>query len=266
MLRRLFCAVLLLSVAWADAPFYLREDQVQAGQHHQRHLELFANSASGYNAYVLQAIDKVQASAPEGGGYFTGVKAVPAESPIGYPLQLLGQPLLTPARTTSYCSGSSYTVLIEALNSIFPGRKLDSERLELLRMQEPDGGRREDRTKAWGWWNADGYGSQYCLVQYLGLGEEVAARDARAGDFVNISWKSGLGHSVVFLGYSRGADEQLRLSFFSSQASTQGLADHTVAADTIADLKFVRLTHPERLFTFVPGTVTDQVAHDTLDF
>lgn len=266
MLRRLLGVMLLLSVARADPIHYLSQEQTGAGQHHQRHLELFANTSTGYNAYVLQAIDKVQSSAPEGGGYFTGVKAVPAESPIGYPLRLLGLPLLTPARTTSYCSGSSYTVLIEALNAIFPGRELDPERLELLRMQEPDGGRREDRVKAWGWWNADGYGSQFCLVQYLGLGEEVAPRDALPGDFVNISWKSGLGHSVVFLGYSRGLDEQLQVSFFSSQASTKGLADHTVAADTIADLKFVRLTHPEKIFTFVPGPVNEQVSHDRLDF
>ena len=155
----------MLSVAWAEAPFYLSSQQLTGGVHHQRHLELLADSTVGYNAYVLQAIDKVQASAPEGGGYFTGVKAVPAESPIGYELQLLGAPLLTPPRTTSYCSGSSYTVLIEALNSIFPGRRLDSQRLELMRMQEPDGGRREDRVKAGGRWNADVYGSQFFLVQ-----------------------------------------------------------------------------------------------------
>lgn len=266
MFRRLLCVGLLLSVAWAEAPFYLSSAQLAGGVHHQRHLELLADSTVGYNAYVLQAIDKVQATAPEGGGYFTGVKAVPAESPIGYGLQLLGAPLLTPPRTTSYCSGSSYTVLVEALNAIFPGRQLDSQRLELMRMQEPDGGRREDRVKAWGWWNADGYGSQFCLVQYLGLGEEVAPRDALPGDFVNISWKTGLGHSVVFLGYSRNAQDDLQVSFFSSQASTKGLADHTVAAETVADVKFVRLTHPERLFTFEPGAVHDGVTKDRLDF
>lgn len=265
MLRRLLCAGLLLSLAWAEPPFYLKSGQLQEGGHHQRHLELLGADTRGYNAYVLQAIDKVQASAPQGGGYFTGVKAVPAESPIGYPLQLLGAPLLTPPRTTSYCSGSSYTVLVEALNAIFPGRKLDERRLELMRMQEPDGGRREDRVKAWGWWNADGYGSQFCLVQYLGMGEEVPAREALPGDFVNISWKSGNGHSVVFLGYGRDAQDDLQVSFFSSQASTNGLADHTVSAGAIADLKFVRLTHPERLFTFEPGTVSDQVAKDSLD-
>lgn len=266
MLRRFVCASLVFSVAWAESPFYLSTHQLSGGVHHQRHLELLAGHTVGYNAFVLQAIDKVQASAPEGGGYFTGVKAVPAESPIGYQLQLLGAPLLTPPRTTSYCSGSSYTVLIEALNAIYPGRQLDPQRLELLRMQEPDGGRREDRVKAWGWWNADGYGSQFCLVQYLGLGEEVSPGDALPGDFVNISWKSGNGHSVVFLGYSRDPQDELQVSFFSSQASTQGLADHTVSAATVADLKFVRLTHPERLFTFTPGQVVLEVAKDHLEF
>lgn len=266
MLRRFFCLGLLISIAWAEAPFYLSSRQLSGGVHHQRHLELLADDTVGYNAYVLQAIDKVQASAPEGGGYFTGIKAVPAESPIGYALQLLGAPLLTPPRTTSYCSGSSYTVLIEALNTMYPNRQLDARRLELMRMQEPDGGRREDRVKAWGWWNADGYGSQFCLVQYLGLGEEVEPRQALPGDFVNISWKSGLGHSVVFLGYSRNDQEELEVSFFSSQAGTKGLADHTVSADTIADVKFVRLTHPERLFTFEPGPVQEGVPKDHLDF
>ncbi|MBN9419883.1 MAG: hypothetical protein J0I12_30795 [Candidatus Eremiobacteraeota bacterium] len=266
MLLRLLCVGLLLSLAWADAPFYLSSAQLGGGTHHQRHEELLADSTVGYNGCVLRAIDKVQASAPEGGGYFTGVKAVPAESPIGYGLQLLGAPLLAPPRTTSYCSGSSYAVLVEALNALYPGRRLDERRLEGMRMQEPDGGRREDRVKAWGWWNADGYGSQFCLVQYLGLGEEVAPRDALPGDFVNISWKSGNGHSVVFLGYSRDEQDGLRVSFFSSQASTQGLADHTVSADLIEDVKFVRLTHPERLFTFEPGVVQTEVPKDHLDF
>ncbi len=266
MFRCLLWAGLLLTLAWTKRPFYLSSQQLAGGVHHQRHSELLAHDTVGYNAYVLQAIDRVQASAPEGGGYFTGVKAVPAESPIGYPLQLLGAPLLIPPRTTSYCSGSSYSVLIETLNLIFPGRSLDAQRLELMRMQEPDGGRREDRVKAWGWWNADGYGSQFCLVQYLGLGEEIAAQNALPGDFVNISWKSGNGHSVVFLGYSRNTQDDLQVSFFSSQASTRGLADHTVSADAIADLKFVRLTHPERLFTFEPGQVQLNVPKDSLEF
>ncbi|MBT9589054.1 hypothetical protein IV102_37315 [bacterium] len=84
---------------------------------HSSHLQRFGTAACGYNPFVLQAIDEVQRTAPDGGGYFTGIKAEPAESPLGYPLRLFGLGLLEPPRTTSYCSGSSYTVFIEAVNS-----------------------------------------------------------------------------------------------------------------------------------------------------
>lgn len=229
---------------------------------------LWAGVAWGqdYNPLVLQATQRVQAQSPAGGGYFMGVRAQPPESPIGYPLALFGQPLLAPPRPSSYCSGASYSVLIESLNLIYPqGLPLSPEQQEALRMQEPDGSRREDRVKAWGWWNADGYGSHYCLVQYLGLGEEVAPQEARPGDFMNLSWKSGNGHSVVFLGYQRSPVGALQVRFFSSQASTQGLGSVTVDAEKIADLKVVRLTHPEALQDFDPQAEVDpQVEPDDL--
>src|SRR5207253_9122527 len=130
------------------------------------------------------------------------------ESPIGYPLALFGKPLLAPPRTTSYCSGSSYTAFIEALNLLYGkegaddgAARLSPDRLEALRMQEPDGGRREDGVKFWGHWNDDGPGCHYALVQYAHMAQEIDPKRARPGDFMNINWKSGLGHSTVFLGY-----------------------------------------------------------------
>ena len=114
--------------------------------------------------------------------------------------------MLAPTRTTSYCSGSSYAAFVEAMDRLL-WRPLDPARSELLRMQEPDGGRREDGTKAWGWWNADGFGCDFALVQYLGVGERIPVRDARPGDFMNVSWRSGLGHSVVFLGWAKDPRE-----------------------------------------------------------
>ena len=63
-------------------------DQLKAGAHHTRHAELFSRGIDGFNLLVLAAVDKVQSTAPDGGGYFVGVKAKPAESPIGYPLRL----------------------------------------------------------------------------------------------------------------------------------------------------------------------------------
>ena len=230
-----------------------------AGPYHTRHAELLnAPGLPKANRAVLAAVDRVQARAMDGGGYFTGVKAVPAECPIGYALTLKGNAMLTPSRPTSYCSGSSYTAFIESLNTLLPTSPAP-ERLEELRMQEPDGSRRNDEIKAWGWWNADGSGCDYALAQYLGAGERVAAAGALPGDFMNISWKSGLGHSVVFLGWTREAGKPA-VVFWSSQKSTNGLGDKTAALDTIAALSTVRLTRPEALLTFTPGTVTRRSA------
>src|SRR5439155_25430026 len=142
-------------------PYVLSAAQHSAGAHHTRHAELFSRGVDGINLLVLRDIDKDQSTAPAGGGYFVGVKAQPPESPIGYPLALFGKPLLAPPRTTSYCSGSSYTACIEAMNLLYaddsPSR-LSADRFEAMRMQEPDGGRREDGVKFWGHWNADGPG------------------------------------------------------------------------------------------------------------
>src|SRR5207247_7294910 len=122
--------------------FVLADPEVKLGRHHTRHADVFGQFVKGYNAHVLVAVDKIQATQPQGGGYFTGVKAKPAESPIGYPLALFGQPLLAPPRSTSYCSGSSYSAFIEAINLMYPdgNKRISPNRFEAMRMQEADGG------------------------------------------------------------------------------------------------------------------------------
>jgi hypothetical protein len=258
----LLCALLVVSFANAeDRPttattddgswFILSPDQLNLGPHHTKHLEVFGRSITGYNRAILAGIDKVQSKQSDGGGYFTGVKAVPAESPIGYPLKLLGQPMLSPPRSTSYCSGSSYSAFIESLNLIFdPSTHISPDRLEALRMQEPDGGRREDGVKAWGNWNADGWGTQFALVQYTGAGTDIKPNQLRPGDFLNISWKSGNGHSVVFLGFAKDAVGKKSILYWSSQKGTNGLGDQMSSLDKIDEVKCVRLTDPQKLLTF----------------
>jgi hypothetical protein len=216
---------------------------------------LFGKFVDGYNRYVLEGIDEVQSHALDGGGYFIGIKAVPTESPVGYPLSLLGHPLLDPPRPTSYCSGSTYAAFIEAMNRILAaeGSALDAVHSEAMRMQEPDGGRREDGVKFWGHWNDDGFGSHYALVQYSGMGTEIEPAQARPGDFMNISWKKGGGHSVVFLGWQEDAEGGGHLLYWASQKGTNGYGDQLVSLDRIAEVKIVRLTHPEKVFTFDPG-------------
>lgn len=275
----LCCTLATVAVAQSDSTalqpttdngewFILKKEDLAGGTHHTRHAEIFGKYVTGYNAWVLQAIDKVQATAVEGGGYFTGIKAVPTESPVGYALTLFGKPLLAPPRTTSYCSGATYAAFIEQLNLMLPqaGQQLTPERLEALRMQEPDGGRREDTIKFWGKWNDDGFGNHYALVQYSQMGTEIKPRNARPGDFMNISWKKGLGHSVIFLGYYRDENGSKNVVYWSSQTRTNGFGDEVVPLERIKDVKVVRLTAPQNLLSFdidtpvqrdIPGDVID---------
>ncbi len=183
--------------------FFLPQKQMAEKTYHTDHYKLYAQYAPGYNKSILKGIDIVQSTANDGGGYFIGIDSIPTESPIGYELKLLGKSLLDPPRTTSYCSGSSYGAFIEGLNDIYKdsAKEMPQAQFEASRMQEPDGGRREDHIKLWGWWNADGYGNHFALVQYTKMGERITPKEARPGDFLNISWKSGVGHSVVFLGW-----------------------------------------------------------------
>ncbi len=236
--------------------FFLIKEDIKNGAHHTSHSEIFGKYVEGYNKFILEGIDKVQKTAPEGGGYFIGIKADPPESPLGYKLKLFGRTLLDLERKTSYCSGSTYGAFIEALNMIFPGgaERLSDDRYESLRMQEPDGGRRNDGVKFWGKWNDDGFGTQFALVQYSGMGEEIKPSSARPGDFVNISWKNGGGHSVVFLGWRRDEENQDHIVYWSSQKGTDGYGDQVVSLERIKEVKFVRLTNPEKLFSFDVNT------------
>lgn len=241
--------------------------QLAHGAHHCNHVQLFAERAPGYNKVVLQAIDTVQSHALDGGTYFIGIKAVPAESPLNYPIKLGTAELLSPPRQSSYCSGSTYGAFIETLNRIYPhiSDSLSAERVEALRMQEPDGGRREDWVKFWGIWNADGFGSQYALEQYAGMGETIIPDDARPGDFANISWNSGGGHSVIFLGwFFNNAGEKCML-YWSSQKGTNGYGDQLSPLSTIRAVKMVRLTNPGNIFTFdITGKINRKIPGDKL--
>ena len=244
--------------------FFLSDTQASLPAQHTSHFQQFGSSVPGYNQMVLKGIDKVQATAPKGGGYFIGIKAKPTESPIGYDIELFGRQLLDAPRTTSYCSGSSYSAFVEGLNIFYEKQinkktyfpKLSRSRYEAFRMQELDGSRRNDGVKMWGKWNDDGFGNHFALVQYTGMGEVVKPDNARPGDFINISWKSGYGHSTIFLGYYKNPKLKAEgkpykfIRYWSSQRGTDGLGDQMSPLSKIENVMVVRLTHPERLFTF----------------
>jgi hypothetical protein len=228
---------------------------VKLPTYHLQHEQVFSQQTNEINQSVLAAVDKIQSTAPGGGGYFTGVKADPPESPIGTSLALFDKPLLNPPRTTSYCSGASYSAFISALDSLMAARQteLTEDRFEALRMQEPDGGRREDMVKLWGWWNADGPGSLYALAMFSKMGERVNPIDAEPGDFCNIDWVKGPGHSVVFLGWDLTPEGAPAMRYWSSQKGTNGLGDQTSSLSSMSGFVFTRLTRPENVLQFDPS-------------
>jgi len=238
----------------------LTKNDVAKMPYHLEHYKIFSKYTSGYNLNVLRAIDTVQSHAMDGGTYFLGIKAVPPESPVNYELKLGDKSLITPPRSSSYCSGSTYAAFIESLNYAMPeaAQKLTAEQIEAMRMQEPDGGRREDWIKFWGIWNADGFGSQFALVQYANIAVEVKPEDAQPGDFANISWKSGNGHSVIILGWYVDENNEKNLVFWSSQKSTNGYGDKMSKLDDIAEIKIVRIVSPEKIYNFDIKTPIDK--------
>lgn len=230
----------------------LTDPDLNAGIYHTRHAEIFGKYIDGYNLKILEGIDIVQATATDGGGYFASIKAIPPEAPIGYPLKLFNKVLFEPERSTSYCSGSTYAAFIEGLNLIYTEniQGLEYAQFEALCIQEQDGGRREDNVKFWGKWNDDGYGNHFALVQYSNMGKRITPVRARPGDFMNISWKNGGGHSVIFLGWHQDREGKKSLLYWSSQTRTNGLGDELVGLDKINEVMTVRLAALDSLFTF----------------
>jgi hypothetical protein len=221
---------------------------------HMSHLRKFGFEAPGINRVVLRAVDSVQAREPDGGSYFIGIKATPPESPVSYPVVFRDRPLLVPSRNSSYCSGATYAVVMTALELLLPPTRpgISESILEAVRMQEPDGGRREDTVKLYGWWNADGPGSYYALCEYTKMGTRIKPSEALAGDFVNINWVKGPGHSVVFLRWEKTVQGEPGMRFWSSQTSTNGLGDKVVPLSSISGFVFTRLTAPEKLAELDP--------------
>jgi hypothetical protein len=215
------------------------------------HEKVFGEPASDYNRYILKAIDKIQGQAINGGGYYTNKKNKSKESPIGYPLKIFDHPLIKPPRTTSYCTGATFAAFIEALNLIYPNgdTRLAPDRYEALRMQEMNGTRRKDFVKVWGNWNTQ-WGAQYVMIKYLEMGKIVSQREARPGDFINILFKGGGGHSAIFLGWYKNENGETQLLYWSTQPETNGISDHSVPTSKISKLAIVRLTNPGKIFSF----------------
>jgi hypothetical protein len=217
---------------------------------HTRHREVFGKGMRGWNLAVLSGIDRVQSTAPKGGGYFANPAALPLESPVGYPLRLWGEELFVPERRTSFCSGATYAALIEAVGFLFPENPgAGPEVFESLRQHEVGGGRREDQVGFWGVWNGESAGLWHALGPLTGMGRRVPPHQLRPGDFLHVFWNRVRGHSTIFLGWTSSGG----LRVWSSQKSTNGFGDLTIAPGRYSRLVGVRLVEPLGLLTARPG-------------
>lgn len=213
------------------------------------------NASAPLNGAILAEMQQMQMMLPNGGGYFMGIKADPMECPIGLPIEFCGRPLLTPTRTTSYCSGVTYALFLSVVEKAVQENRwvLTQGQVEALRLQEPDGGRREDEVKLWGWWNADGPGSLYALTVVTSMGVRVAPKEAQPGDFLNINWAKGGGHSAVFLGWVPTPDGKPGMKFWGSQSSTNGVGEVVVSQESMSGLVITRLTRPAGILSLDPN-------------
>ena len=231
-----------------------QEELGVANPHNTAHYANYSSNATPYNSYVLRAVDQVMSLRPDGGTYYTGK----GESPAGYAIQFNGYSLLTPPRDSSYCSGATYSVFIEALNLINPNyiNNFSPAALEALKTQRADGSARPDNELFWGLWNNDFWGIYDAMVNYAGVGEVISPYDAQPGDFMKIQWTASTGHFVVFLGWIKGANGlPVGVRYWSSNQGTNGYGESEHSISSIYALLVVRLSNPDKLSKLNPSQV-----------
>lgn len=116
----------------------------------------------------------------------------------------------------TYCCGYTLAVVVRAMNE-----------LNLLEGKTPEQLKRFQKL----WYGATAEDRERLVsfaVEDLGVGREVPADEAKAGDFLQLWRTNKSGHSVIFLGWL--TDDQGRrigIRYRSSQGSTDGIGDTT---------------------------------------
>lgn len=147
----------------------------------------------------------------DGGGYNTkwAGSGTPEEVRFG------ADRILAKGIDGTYCCGFTFAVAMKAGGQLklFEGKTLE----QIKRFQKEWYGAVEDpqiREK------------QCALaVGNLGVGREVSADEAQAGDFMQL-WRGKSGHSVIFLSWIEKEGKRIGFNYRSSQGSTKGIGDN----------------------------------------
>lgn len=212
------------------------------------------------NSVILQILKTM----PKGGGYSATASAT---HDLQSAVQVNGGVLNvkpTAARST-YCSGATYLVFIQAIQRSIPRSQVGVGIAEALAIKgQPDG------VGVWGRWNANGPGTA-CLFYELRLGRNFTSfDDAKPGDFMKIFWTDAVGtrehgHSVIYLG--QGPVNGVETVRFWSSNKPGGYGYKDVPRSRISHAIFSRLETPsnitgsirlERKNGYLAGLVTSE--------
>jgi hypothetical protein len=196
------------------------------------------------NSQILQILN----SMPQGGGYSATASAT---RDLQSAVQVNGGTLNvkpTAARST-YCSGATYLVFIQAIQRSIPRSQVGIGLAEALAIRgQPDG------VGVWGRWNANGPGTA-CLFYELRLGRNFTSFDeARPGDFMKIFWTDAVGarehgHSVIYL--SQQSVNGIQTVRFWSSNKPAGYGCKEVPRSRISHAIFSRLETPSNITGFM---------------
>jgi hypothetical protein len=165
-------------------------------------------TALGAACSFARAADVVEIarSIPDGGGYEWKGTGVP------YEIRFQDATVLEKGKHT-YCSGFTFAVVMKAAaqRGLLHDKSLD----EVRRFQKQ-------------WYGAtDDSAETQCAyaVETLSIGEQVAKKNAKPGDFLQLWRTNQSGHSVVFLNWVKEGGQPVGVKYRSSQKSTDGIGD-----------------------------------------
>ncbi len=154
-------------------------------------------------------LEKVRAI-PDGGGYnwVAGSTGVPEE------IRFKDTLILSKGKGGTYCCGITFAVVMQAGTELGMLDSLSPAEIKLL--QKRFYGVPKDAQE------------RQCVMalEEAGLGAEVTADEARAGDFLQFYRDKG-GHSVIFLNWVEENGQRIGFTYRSSQKSTNGVGDRT---------------------------------------
>ncbi len=202
----------------------------------------WAAAASDLNALILRQIDGM----PQAGGYSTSRYAkIKLQSAAHFES---GKFFILPkAASPSYCSGATYLVFIQTLETLREQGRLHLPHATLEQLIIRD---QADGEGIWGRWNANGPGTAR-LFHELKLGRNFSSYEAaRPGDFMKIFWSREVGrresgHSVIYLGQFEENGVPMVRYWSSNQPSGYGAV--SVPRRKIAQVVFSRLETPGNL-------------------